>query len=407
MNVIDLFSGCGGLTEGFLRPEFDILAHVEWEKKPASVLRRRLKQVSKDHDAQSVITFDIQRSNDLIHGYKRDKKYGTHAGLDSLVQDKTVDLVIGGPPCQAYSMAGRIRDENGMKDDYRNYLFESFMKIVRHYSPKFFVFENVKGMLSSMPDGTPIVDLIRKEFDDAGYSTIDDYSDAVFDMSKYGVPQQRERVIILGVRTDAYKDASKILTDFYSTDPKTWLIPKQNPITAKDAIGDLPSFEPLKRPRKSRSHHPKKSKISGHFPRYHNKRDVGTFRMLTEDLRDKTGLYKTTEDIKELYTKRTGKTSSVHKYSVIHPDEPSNTIVAHMKKDGLRHIHWDPEQARTITVREAADLQGFPRDFEFPVNMGAAYEMIGNAVPPPFAHLLADAILRIVEIHKSVEIQQV
>jgi len=395
LNVIDLFSGCGGLSEGFLRPEFDILAHVEWKKKPALVLQKRLKQLSKNHDSQRVITFDIQRTDELIHGYKKDIRYGRHPGLDSLIQGKKVNLVIGGPPCQAYSMAGRIRDENGMKDDYRNYLFESFMKIVRNYSPDFFVFENVKGMLSSMPDGTPIVDLIRKEFEDAGYSTIDDYSNAVFDMSKYGVPQQRERVIILGVRTGAFKDTSKILTDFYSTDPKKWLIPQQKVITAKDAIGDLPSFKPLKRQWGSRSHTPKKSHVSSHSPRYHNKRDIGTFRMLTEDLRDKTGLYKTTEDIKELYTERTGKTSSVHKYSVIHPDEPSNTIVAHLKKDGLRHIHWDPEQARTITVREAADLQGFPRDFGFPVNMGAAYEMIGNAVPPPFAHLLADAILKI------------
>lgn len=395
LRVIDLFAGCGGLAEGFLSDRFEIVAHVEWDRNASYVLKHRLEQVNPNYCKDSVMRFDIQRTQEMITGFENDEEFGSHPGLDHLVNNQPIDIVIGGPPCQAYSIAGRIRDENGMKDDYRNYLFESFMKIVRHYSPDFFVFENVKGMLSSMPDGTPIVDLIRKEFDDAGYSTIDDYSNAVFDMSKYGVPQQRERVIILGVRTDAFKDASKILTDFYSTDPKKWLIPQQKGITAKDAIGDLPSFLPLKRQRGNRSHKPKKSKVSSHIPRFHNKRDIQTFRMLTEDLRDNTELYRTIEDIKNLYTERTGKTSSVHKYSVIHPDEPSNTIVAHLKKDGLRHIHWDPEQARTITIREAADLQGFSRDFEFPVNMGAAYEMIGNAVPPPFARLLADAILKI------------
>ena len=393
LRVIDLFAGCGGLAEGFLSDRFEMVAHVEWDRNASYVLKHRLEQVNPNYCKDSVMRFDIQRTKEVISGFKDDEDFRSHPGLDYLVNNQPIDIVIGGPPCQAYSIAGRIRDENGMKDDYRNYLFESFMKIVRHYSPDFFVFENVKGMLSSMPDGTPIVDLIRKEFDDAGYSTIDDYSNAVFDMSKYGVPQQRERVIILGVRTDSFKDASKILTDFYSTDPKKWLIPQQKGITAKDAIGDLPSFLPLKRQRGNRSHKPKKSKVSSHIPRFHNKRDIQTFRMLTEDLRDDTGLYSTTEDIKKLYTERTGKTSSVHKYSVIHPDEPSNTIVAHLKKDGLRHIHWDPEQARTITIREAADLQGFSRDFEFPVNMGAAYEMIGNAVPPLMAkHMLSKLI---------------
>tara|TARA_B100000686_G_scaffold61172_1_gene65780 strand:- start:894 stop:1271 length:378 start_codon:yes stop_codon:yes gene_type:complete len=121
--------------------------------------------------------------------------------------------------------------------------------------------------------------------------------------------------------------------------------------------------------------------------------------MMTEDVRDGTGLYSSIDAIKELYTKRTGKKAEVHKYNVILPEEPSNTIVAHLKKDGLRHIHWDPEQARSITVREAACLQGFPRDFEFPVNQGAAYEMIGNAVPPPFAALIANAIVEVFNSH--------
>jgi DNA (cytosine-5)-methyltransferase 1 len=111
--------------------------------------------------------------------------------------------------------------------------------------------------------------------------------------------------------------------------------------------------------------------------------------LLTSDLASGSNEYTSIEAIKKLYKLRTGKESSVHKYHVIRPNEPSNTIPAHLYKDGLRHIHWDLEQCRTLTVREAARLQTFDDDFEFLGSMGDQYKMIGNAVPPLFAKKIA------------------
>ena len=121
-------------------------------------------------------------------------------------------------------------------------------------------------------------------------------------------------------------------------------------------------------------------------------RDIAIFRLLAQDIESGMNQYVSTQALKQLYTEITGKESSVHKYHVIRWDEPSNTIPAHLYKDGLRHIHPDSKQARTITVREAARLQTFPDDFEFVTDTAADYKMIGNAVPPLFAKLLADSV---------------
>ena len=119
--------------------------------------------------------------------------------------------------------------------------------------------------------------------------------------------------------------------------------------------------------------------------------------MLAEDILSGERKYESTEALKELYTKVTGKVSNVHKYHVCEWDKPSNLIPAHLYKDGLRHIHPDSEQARTITVREAARLQTFDDDFCFGNSMTEAYKMIGNAVPPLFAKKLALAVSDMME----------
>ena len=395
--LIDLFSGCGGLTEGFLQtPGYDCLAHVEWDAAALQVLRHRL--LHHGEDPQRALHFDIQRLQELFTGVDADEVFGPHPGLNALVDNRPVDLVIGGPPCQAYSLAGRIRDEHGMQDDYRNFLFESFVGVLKQYRPRAFLFENVVGMLSAAPGGIPIVDRIRSAFDDAGYATAPTYRECLFDLSQHGVPQRRRRVILLGLDRTKFSDPTPIFNRFYSRGNDA-LIPRSPPTSVQDAIGHLAPLAPLSTPNHAggarRSHSDGPSNDPSHQPRYHNERDIETFRILTRDLADGTNAYASTEAIRQLYTERTGRTASVHKYHVLRPDEPSNTIPAHLHKDGLRHIHWDPVQARSITVREAACLQGFPLDFEFPVSNGAAYKMIGNAVPPTFASRLAIAMLEV------------
>ena len=159
ISFIDLFSGCGGLLDGFLQSgRFEHVASVEWEKAPVITLRKRLEKRWNVCDAEkSVIRFDIQRTDELFNGFD-DSTYGKHDGLSSVIGNKKVDVIIGGPPCQAYSVAGRVSVDQSEKPDYRNYLFEYYLKVVERIQPKAFVFENVPGMLSAMPDGTPIIE---------------------------------------------------------------------------------------------------------------------------------------------------------------------------------------------------------------------------------------------------------
>lgn len=405
-NTIDLFAGCGGLMDGFMQEGgYDTLACVEWETFPCMTLANRLEKKWYHKNAnKEVVRFDIQRTDELISGFD-DEVFGKHIGLEKLIGNKKIDVIIGGPPCQAYSLAGRIRDPHGMRDDYRNYLFESYIRILEHFRPAFFIFENVMGMLSAAPDGTPIVDKIRRAFNDAGYNVIDDFKNAVFDVADFGIPQHRRRVIILGVNEQLNEQISglshEILDRFYYE-----LMPQYKAAavqrTVKDAIGDLPTIMPCQDVIKKDGHKYSHKPIDGngvlnHIPRFHSERDQKIFAMLAEDIESGRNEYLSTDSLKALYTKMTGKKSNIHKYYVLRWNEPSNTIPAHLYKDGMRHIHPDPIQARSITVREAARLQTFANDFEFLGPMMAQYKMIGNAVPSDFARIIAKGLHKILD----------
>lgn len=403
LNTIDLFVGCGGLSEGFEQSrKYKMIGAVEWEPSPVKELRNHLKNRWGINDAEErVLQFDIQRTEELFNGWE-DEKFGRSKGLDALVGSQQLDVIIGGPPCQAYSVAGRIRDEHGMREDYRNYLFESYLEVVQHYKPKVFVFENVPGILSAKPgDGSvKIIDLIQKAFADAGYVVLPNLNNAIIDMTEYGVPQNRKRIIILGVSKAYYGDkAETMVEEFYSSYLPEYKVEKK--ATVREAIGDLPKLKPLDEPisysGRRLSHEIPVPLINGHISRYHSKRDIDLFRFLEEDIASGRKEYTNTESLKALYTKLTGKTSNVHKYYVLRWNEPSNLIPAHLFKDGLRHIHPDPEQARTITVREAARLQTFPDDYYFNCSQTDAFKMIGNAVPPLFAKKVAYAVYHLIQ----------
>jgi DNA (cytosine-5)-methyltransferase 1 len=398
LKYLDLFAGCGGLSDGFEQTgRFQLVAAVEWEKKANETFMSRIGKKWKYRDAiKRVLCFDIQKTDKLIKGWRNDSKYGSGEGLEVIIRkSKGVDLIIGGPPCQAYSIAGRVRDEHGMHNDYRNYLFESYMHVVRHFKPEAFVFENVPGILSAAPGGIPIVERIRKAFSRAGYEIVNDLREmALLDLKMFGIPQDRKRVILVGIQRKSFKENSqKLLEEFYC---KILTCFKSNKLkTVSDAIGDLPPIYPAKSDYRLNgrrfSHEPANGGLHGHIPRYHNRRDIDIFRELAQDIKNGKNNY-SIDRIKRLYTERTGKVSNVHKYYVLRWNRSSNTIPAHLYKDGLRHIHPDPEQARSITIREAARLQTFDDDFEFSGSLGDQYKMIGNAVPPVFAGKLAEAL---------------
>ena len=400
---IDLFAGCGGLSEGFLQTgHFDGLAHVEWEMPMINTLRHRLNSKWK-HTAEEaekrVVCYDVQKTDELIHGNWSDEtkalyenknsRFVVEKGLKGLVGKKQVDLIIGGPPCQAYSIAGRAQSPTGMKDDYRNYLFESFVKIVDYFKPKAFVFENVPGLLSACPGDKPVRERIYEAFLKIGYDirTPETMKNSVYCAEDFNVPQKRNRIIIIGVNKDTDFDVEmfyKSLDEHKSKEPHK---------TVKDAIGYLPKLYPMeeviKAGRNNVSHKQGEGEIVNlHIPRYHGVRDQKLF---TEWLKNNMNTY-SQEAKKEFYTKITGHTSNHIKYRNLEWDKPSPTIVAHLHKDGYMFIHPDVEQLRTITIREAALLQSFPLDYEFVASNPYCYKMIGNAVPVLFAKGIAEAM---------------
>ena len=392
-NYIDLFAGCGGLTDGFEQTnKFEPHAFVEWDKSAFNTLRHRLKTKWKIKNIdKKAIYFDIQRMDELLNGFQDDVEYGEHIGLKKLIKDTTIDLIIGGPPCQAYSIAGRVQDKNGMSCDYRNYLFENYLKVVKEFQPKLFVFENVQGILSAKPNGINIIDRIRSDFEEEGYVIANNLKEvALLDSSDYGVPQIRKRVIIIGINKNlTNENPNKILEDFYKNILPTFKVEKK--IDVQEAIGDLEALYPLEN-QEARLSHYNQSKIKNHTPRFHSRRDQEIFFELALDVQNGSVKYPDTESLKRLYFEKTGKKSSFHKYNVLDYTKQSNTIPAHLYKDGLRHIHPDYKQARSITPREAARLQTFDDDFEFLGSQGACYKMIGNAVPPKLAKVVAKAV---------------
>lgn len=407
---IDLFAGCGGLSEGFLQTgKFEGLAHVEWESPMINTLRQRLvdKWNHSEEDAKRrVIKFDVQKTDELIYGNWSDETKAVYEkenhpaivakGLKGLVGE-TVDMIIGGPPCQAYSIAGRAQSPTGMKFDYRNYLFESFVKIVDAFKPKAFVFENVPGLLSACPGDVPVRKRIFDAFKSIGYDirTPEKLKDSVYCAEDFEVPQKRNRVIIIGTKHDSGFDVEEFyesLTAHKSKSPHK---------TVKDAIGNMPKLYPkdkvIRVGRCNVSHEQREGEVIDlHTPRYHGERDQ---RLFKEWLGNNMNTF-SQEEKKEFYTKITGHTSNHIKYRNLEWDKPSPTVVAHLHKDGYMFIHPDIEQLRTITIREAALLQSFPKDYRFVASNAYCYKMIGNAVPVLFAKGIAEAMYDVLNSKK-------
>lgn len=388
---IDLFAGCGGLSEGFYRKRFEALAHVEIDKYACETLRRRMLYYGYDDADKKVIEHDIT-DDDIIDR------------INEAIGKKQVDIIIGGPPCQAYSTAGRVRDSKGMEKDPRNFLFESYVKILEYYQPKFFVFENVTGLFTAKVNGESI---FKKVLNALGkmYEVLDDPGILLHNSADYGVPQIRKRVIIMGVRRDIDKVSVR---DLYDSVIKTHWNPdtpeeerrgRSKYITVEQAIGDLPAVEPgndasmeafnypcnntfLKRIGKPGVH-----PLMDHIARNHNSVDRERFTYMIHNHWTFGQLRRTMPQYEHEHARVFD-----NSYVVQWWDLPSKTIIAHIHKDGFQFIHPDEAQARTLTVREAARIQSFPDDFEFAGSRGEKYKQIGNAVPPLFAEALAKAI---------------
>ncbi len=389
-NFIDLFAGCGGLSEGFYRQGYNALAHVEIDPTACRTLRTRMHYYGYENAEKAVLEMDITRE-DIIDQ------------IDSVVNGQRVDIIIGGPPCQAYSSLGRAKDDNAMQNDPRNFLFESYVKILNHYMPKCFVFENVTGMLTAKVNGEHIVDKIVASLGE-NYKVKFDPKMMVLNSANYGVPQIRKRVIIIGVRKDMeiepeemYRSIVKTHYDPEMTEEERKGLKKY--VTVRDAIGELPALKPGQGKPKIPFHYKMDNDylisigsnnldyLLDHVARNHNNTDIERYTIMAKEKWTFQELLENREDLRHKKERVFG-----NSYVVQWWDLPSKTIIAHLYKDGNQFIHPDYKQGRTFTVREAARIQSFPDDFVFEGPRTEQFKQIGNAVPPLFAEAIAKAL---------------
>jgi len=380
LTFIDLFAGAGGFAEGFYQEDYQALSHVEFDKYACDTLKERMKfyNYSEDEIKMGVLNKDIT-DEDIIEK------------MNLSVKGHSVDIIIGGPPCQSFSSQGKARDPNGMKCDSRNYLYENYIKILDYYKPKFFVFENVRGILSTKLNDELIINDIFKDMS-KNYHILEDKSRLLLDASNFGVPQERKRVIIIGIRKDlktnfTIKDIYNDLDIISKKQPKT---------TVFDAISDLPKIKAgqglniLNHSPKIENdylkllRHPSQDTIHHHTARNHNDLDIQRYKHMSKNEWTLTELYTNKPDLIHPKKRLFNNSYVVQKYNM-----PSKTIIAHLYKDGNQFIHPDHTQERTFTPREAARVQSFPDNFIFPCSKTQQYKQIGNAVPPLLARHIA------------------
>lgn len=369
-NLADIFAAPGGLSLGFEMAGFDLLAGVDPSKDG-------LTSFSNNFPSAVVLPKDVRELN----GKELLDEIGLSRG--------EIDVMVGGPPCQGFSVVGRVKIaslvrkgvwklKNGnprLIDDPRNLLYREFIRLVKECAPKFFVMENVKG-ITSYKNGR-LIQEIEEEFENVGY----DVDHRVLDAAEFGVPQHRKRVIFIGNRLG-------ITNPF----PSAQCLPSNGFVTVWNAIRDLPTLragggKEVMEYNKLTSHSYQEWARTGspfvynHVARPHSKRDVETFRCMR--------LGSKWKDLPKKYRDMYGYRDDIFndKFKRLWKNKPSWTVTAHLCKDGYVYIH--PTQSRTITVREAARLQSFPDRFVFSGSRTSQFRQVGNAVPPLMAKAIA------------------
>ena len=360
MNVIDLFSGCGGFSIGFEKAGFDITKAIEFNKEIAE---------SYKHNHPNTIMYADDIGN---------------VDNENFFRKGEAPVIVGGPPCQGFSMAGaRIREKNAFIQDPRNYLFKHYVNVVKIVRPRVFILENVKGILSK--DKGEIFRQIVSAFGDPSNFDGDKYflHYKVVKAVEYGIPQRRERVVVIGVLNkdfDIESVFSKAKSVIENHDEDFF-----NPVTLWDAISDIPapSEDGNVKLNNIQSNYQKvlrneSGEVANHTASHHNDKSVSRMKKIHSG---------------ENFTVLDEQINSVHSgsYGRLSKDEPTMTITTRFDTpSGGRFTH--PDANRTLTPREAARVQSFPDNFEFIGTKSCICKQIGNAVPPKLAYFLANVV---------------
>ena len=411
MNYIDLFAGAGGLSEGFTSVGFEPVAHIEMNTDAAFTLKTRAcyhylkkykilnyyydyerEKISRD-ELYALVPLEILDSvMNVTIGEDTIKSIFTK--VDAILANtpewnNKVDVIIGGPPCQAYSLIGRVVKSDSMQGDPRNYLYKMYCRFLKKYQPKMFVFENVPGLLTA--NGGKHFENIKRYLRHVGYKI----NWREINAKSYGVLQNRRRIIIIGWRADL---------DLYFPEIK----PIEHNYTVNDLLRDLPIIQAGEEKKQYRRCAPSEYLIKSGIRK---ENDVLTFHVARPHLERDREIYRTVIDCwnsghkrlkycdlpEELRTHH-NITDFLDRFKVVEGDTPAcHTMMAHISKDGHYYIHPDRKQARSITVREAARIQSFPDDYFFEGSRTAVFTQIGNAVPPLMAKKIAEAILGLLQ----------
>lgn len=417
MNYIDLFAGAGGLSEGFMRAGYDAIAHIEMNTDAANTIKTRLcyfylKSQKKISEYYQYLKGEISRDNlydkipksilDTVMNTKmtKDNLPSLFKIIDDRLKEEKVDVLVGGPPCQAYSLAGRnkqkrIQEEQNKGadiDDERKYLYQLYCEFLKHYKPKMFVFENVPGLITA-EGGKHWAD-IKKLFDEIGY----EIKDKLLNSKAFGVPQERKRIIVVGW----LKNTNFTFPEFNVIEPN-W--------TLRDILNDLPSLQAGEESKSysDSSIHPyvetnfriPEDVLTWHLSRPNNDRDREIYRLaIKEWIVDNQQKRLQYANIPERLRTHKNTKDFTDRFKIVPPNIAySHTILAHIAKDGHYYIHYDLEQARSLTVREAARLQSFPDSYFFEGSRTSAFNQIGNAVPPLMAEAIAIQLKNQLTVH--------
>lgn len=403
-NFIDLFAGAGGLSEGFIQAGFKPVAHVEMNEYAAKTLETRsayyyLKCTDKlaiykkymqgkmtREELMKNIPASITKTiiNETMSDETLPSVFKTIDGIMKIRGIKMIDVIVGGPPCQAYSLVGRAQSshmEVPMEEDPRNYLYKLYARFLKRYQPRMFVFENVTGIKSA--NGGTTWKNIQKYLKRVGYEIECREQNA----HTFGVLQNRRRMIIVGWLKGSgltYPDFLEIKTD----------------AVVNDLFKDLPALHPgesdNKYAKRKASRYVTENGIRTtddvltlHNCRPNIDRDIKIYRRAVELWNDGHKRLNYNDLPEELKTHK-NRHSFVDRFKVVEGDEPCcHTILAHLSKDGHYFIHPDIEQNRSITVREAARIQSFPDSYFFEGPRTSQFVQIGNAVPPMMAKGIA------------------